>query len=543
MINDLEPGPRGSVPGQWAGAGGRVFLAASWFPIGNELWTICPEVTTTFTVSPSTVRAGVPANLTLTAKTAQGVTAACYGGYVTFNSYDSHATLPSPYSFHEDGDGSVTLPFTFRTDGTPSLVLDDVQNQLHVELPITVIAGPAAAATSKITASKPRILATGASTSQIVVTLKDQFGHPLTSSDGDTVALGTTAGSLGGVTDNGNGTFTATLTSSINPGTATITGTLNGVTIGSSATVQFLARFPVKGDNDNDGKGDVIWRHATTGANYLWKMSGTTVTAVPLPGVPDLNWKIVGVADYDGDGNSDYFWRYTGNNDTYLWRMNGASASPIPAASAPTYPPNVNVVATGDVNGDGRSDLIWRHPAFTSSPLWLMNGAARTQSNFEAPALWKIAGMGDVDGDGRDDVIWYYPPTGLVYVWLMNGVEVMAEGALPSVPDTEWQIAGVADFSGDGKADLFWRRSTGETYLWQLNGISLASSGFVYSVADTGWKIAAIADFNGDARADIFWRHDVTGGNYLWEMNGTNIITSAPLPAVPDLNWQVVGPK
>jgi hypothetical protein len=72
------------------------------------------------------------------------------------------------------------------------------------------------------------------------VQLKDANGNNLTSG-GDPVALSTDLGSLGTVTDNGNGTYTATLTAGTTAGTATVTGTLNAVAITDTATVEFTA--------------------------------------------------------------------------------------------------------------------------------------------------------------------------------------------------------------------------------------------------------------------------------------------------------------
>ena len=96
----------------------------------------------------------------------------------------------------------------------------------------------ASAATSTITASPTSIPADGASTSTITVQLKDTSGTDLTAG-GDAVTLATTLGSLGGVTDNGNGTYTATLTAGMAIGTATITGTVNAASIADDALVTF----------------------------------------------------------------------------------------------------------------------------------------------------------------------------------------------------------------------------------------------------------------------------------------------------------------
>lgn len=98
--------------------------------------------------------------------------------------------------------------------------------------------GPPSGATSEISATPASIPANGTSTSTITVQLKDQFGNDLTTG-GDNVTLSTTVGGLGAPTDNGDGTYTATLTSSTTVGTATVSGTVNGAAITDTATVNF----------------------------------------------------------------------------------------------------------------------------------------------------------------------------------------------------------------------------------------------------------------------------------------------------------------
>ena len=104
----------------------------------------------------------------------------------------------------------------------------------------TVSSGAVDAASSIITASPSVILNDGASTSAITVQAKDAFGNNKTTG-GATVILSTNQGSIGSVTDNTNGTYTATLTSSTSIVTATITGTLNSTTITDNALVEFAS--------------------------------------------------------------------------------------------------------------------------------------------------------------------------------------------------------------------------------------------------------------------------------------------------------------
>lgn len=80
------------------------------------------------------------------------------------------------------------------------------------------------------------------SDSTITVRVKDALGLFVTTG-GDTIELFTDLGSLSSVTDNGDGTYTATLTCD-EPGTATVTGTLNGSAISDTAVVEVTIGFP-----------------------------------------------------------------------------------------------------------------------------------------------------------------------------------------------------------------------------------------------------------------------------------------------------------
>ena len=84
-------------------------------------------------------------------------------------------------------------------------------------------------ATTTITAAPSMIPADGASVSTITVQAKDANGDPITTSAGTVTLQRLPAlGVLSAVTDNGDGTYTATLTAGTVAGSVTITGTLNG---------------------------------------------------------------------------------------------------------------------------------------------------------------------------------------------------------------------------------------------------------------------------------------------------------------------------
>jgi adhesin/invasin len=126
-------------------------------------------------------------------------------------------------------------------EATVSVSSDDALNSPQtLGVSMEVLPRPSAEE-SRITADPEEIEAGGQETSQITVTLRDPRGDPLGFGGAD-VELSTTAGELSPVTDQGDGTYTATLTSPPLPlpaASATVTGSVNGEAIQDTAVVVF----------------------------------------------------------------------------------------------------------------------------------------------------------------------------------------------------------------------------------------------------------------------------------------------------------------
>src|SRR5437773_10390413 len=113
--------------------------------------------------------------------------------------------------------------------------------------------------------------------------------------------------------------------------------------------------------------------------------------------------------------------------------MNGAAISS--AAVFATVPdPNWSIVATGDFDGDGKSDLLWRNSATGENTIWFMNGAAISGGASIAPMAdlnWSIAGVADFDGDGKSDILARNGATGEPNVVLVRGAAGPRDRAIP----------------------------------------------------------------------------------------------------------------
>jgi len=337
----------------------------------------------------------------------------------------------------------------------------------------------------------------------------------------------------------------------------------------SGADVGLETITSVVDDFSGDGHSDIIWRDSS-GALAEWQMNGAAVGVSGAPTIggtpitPDASWSLAATSDFDGDGNADQLWRQTSTGSLALWTMNGST---ITSSSAPTFGGSVvspdaswSVAGSGDFDGDGDADLLWRQGSTGSLVLWTMNGSTITSSgsvNSAGTAVnpdpsWSVAGIGDFNNDGNADILWR-DASGEVSVWLMNGSTITAgadvtSGGAVVQPDASWSVAGIGDFNGDGNADILWRNTNGSLVEWLMSGSTIIGSGAVTAggtaiAPDASWQLAEIGDFNSDGMADMLWRND-SGALADWQMNGTSIVASSTpssggTPLAPGGSWQV----
>ena len=303
-------------------------------------------------------------------------------------------------------------------------------------------------------------------------------------------------------------------------------------------------------DFNGDGRSDILWRNSVTGENYLYPMNGTTILAGEgyLRTVADLNWIVAGIGDFDGDGKADILWRNSSTGENYVYLMNGTTITGEGYLRT-VADQNWRVAGVGDFDGDGKTDILWRNSLSGENYVYFMDGMTIKPTEGYIRTVpdqnWRVAGTGDFDGDGKADILWRNSATGENYLYPMNGLAILpAEGYLRTVADQAWKIVGTGDFNADGRADILWRNSsTGENYLYPMNGTAiLGTEGYLRTVADQNWKVQATGDYDGDGKADVLWHHSTSGENYLYFMDGTTIkSTEGYLRTVADQNWKVAG--
>jgi hypothetical protein len=227
-----------------------------------------------------------------------------------------------------------------------------------------------------------------------------------------------------------------------------------------------------------------------------------------------LTWQVVGTGDFNGDGRDDILWRST-SGALSNWLANSDATFTINDSNAfHEVPTSWQVVGTGDFNGDGRDDILWRSSNGALSD-WLgtPNGGFTVNDAhalIQVPTDWQIAGTGDFNGDGRDDILWRNS-NGALSDWLGTadgGFTVNDANAFTNVPNL-WMIIGTGDFNGDGRDDILWQRDfNGDISDWlaTANGGFVANDANAYHQVPAIWRVVDVGDYNGDGRDDILWR-------------------------------------
>ena len=79
---------------------------------------------------------------------------------------------------------------------------------------------------------------------------------------------------------------------------------------------------------------------------------------------------------------------------------------------------------------------------------------------------WHVSGTGDFNGDGRDDIVWRND-SGQLNIWQATGDGSFVTSYSSSIAGNQWHVASIGDFNGDGRSDIAWRNDSGQLNIWQ----------------------------------------------------------------------------
>ena len=240
--------------------------------------------------------------------------------------------------------------------------------------------------------------------------------------------------------------------------------------------------------------------------------------------------------DMNGDGKSDIVWRNPTSGQTSRWYMNGSTRI---GGALDSMSSNFRIVGIGDFDGDGRSDLLWEDSANSYLLMWFSGADGQYRGSYvdSIPAGWSVAGVADMNGDHTADIVLRNTSLGQTARWYMSGATRIGS-AIDAMP-ANYRIIGIGDFDGDGRGDLLWTDSADSYLLMWLTGADGQYRGSYVDSIPSGWSVAGVGDMNGDGTTDIVWRNATAGQTSRWYMQGATRIGGA-LDAMPG-NYRIIG--
>ena len=203
----------------------------------------------------------------------------------------------------------------------------------------------------------------------------------------------------------------------------------------------------------------------------------------------------------------------------------------------------------GDVNGDGRDDLVLRSQNTGRWVVYLMDGTSSEFRRIHGPTRnlkYMLVGLGDFNGEGRQDLLLRHLDSG---TWISYEMDPRVRGVLRRIPVTRnraFAFEGIGDLNRDGRDDLVLRNtSTVEWIAYLIDGTRARLHRQHGLPRDAAYGYAGVGDFNGDGEGSLLLRHMETGTWVVYDdiLSGSTEVEGHDPGLVEDLAWRGVRPE
>lgn len=208
---------------------------------------------------------------------------------------------------------------------------------------------------------------------------------------------------------------------------------------------------------------DLAARRASDGRVVLFQTGGLSGLSSPTSVAGDwAGKKVVASPDLTGDGKADVV--TLTDSLAQVHPGDGAGRFGERVRSVDDFVGYDLVTAVGDLDGDGRNDLVGRAQSSGALVLFRGDGSGRftrASTGVDVSSANLLVGAGDLTGDGRADVVWR-DTAGVLRIQPGTGGNRLGDARrISGTFKSATAIAGYGDWNRDGKADLLLRTSKG----------------------------------------------------------------------------------
>jgi uncharacterized protein (TIGR03437 family) len=281
----------------------------------------------------------------------------------------------------------------------------------------------------------------------------------------------------------------------------------------------FGDEIPRVGDFNGDGKDDIVAFNRASGAVFVALSDGTKFTGNAQSWHAGFSFGTQSplVGDFNGDGRDDIATFIqnaqagSGSREVYVAPSEGNKFGSRIKWHDDFSASTQDGLAAADVNGDGKDDVLY----FTGNKAYV---ALSDGTRFGSKEVWQdsclcpagnnpvVNAVGDVNRDGKADLIAFNRSTSNVFVYLSDGNKFGAPIMWGSSFAGGADLPTAGDFNGDGRADIiyFTRGTAADVFTALSTGTSFKSPKEKWhDIFAAKEETPLVGDFNGDGADDI----------------------------------------